>query len=82
MKDFSLEWSRTHKHKDGTIGRDTTLRDGLGRPKANVEAESFKTETEDIQLPEGQITLERLKDGTVLGGSFSGGSGGGSGGGY
>ena len=82
MKDFSLEWSRPHNHKDETFGRDTTLRVGLGRPQKNVEAESFKTEQEEIQLPEGTVTLERLKDGTVMGGGFSGGTGCGSGGGY
>lgn len=85
MEKFSMEWSKFHEHNDGTTGRDTTVRNGLGKAVGRVESDDYKTEVEDIQLSEGTYRIEKLKSGKVIGGGFSSGmgsSGGGSGSGY
>jgi len=65
-KDYSLEWSDYHLHKDGRWGRDTILRDKLGRPVARVECPNFKTVIEPIVLPEGIVLLEKDLTGRII----------------
>ncbi len=65
-----MEWSHVHRHKDGTWGRDSILRDPAGRSRARVEAEDFKTVIEKIRLAEGEVYLEKTLTGRVIGGWF------------
>ena len=64
---FSIEWSRPHKHKSGEYGRDTVIRNPLGKVEVKeVRGEPFKTIIEDISLPEGTIKIEKDLTGRVI----------------
>ncbi|MGQ4834532.1 MAG: hypothetical protein ACP6IS_11645 [Candidatus Asgardarchaeia archaeon] len=70
-KGFKMEWSKVHKHGDGTIGRDTVIRDYLGRPAVSeVKGETFKTVIEKIDFDDGTVYIEKDLTGVVRGWSI------------
>ena len=63
-KGFTLEWSRFHQHNDGLFGRDTIIRNSLGKAVGRIEPPlgeptAFKTYLEPVELSDATIMLEK-----------------------